>query len=56
MLTEEAMSKLNDHNTELTLDDRGDIADLLMDFELFRQHTITRAEEVLSASYALKRS
>lgn len=55
MLTQEAMDKLEDYNTELTLDDRGAIAELLMEFELFRQHAIFRVKEVEAAAHVLKR-
>lgn len=56
MLTQEAMDKLEDYNTPLTLDDRGAIAELLMEFELFRQHTIFRVKEVEAAAHVLKRN
>ena len=55
MLTQEAIDKLEDYNTELTLGDRGAVADLLMDFELFREHVIFRTKEVEAAAHVLKR-
>jgi len=55
MLTQEAMDKLEDYNTKLTLDDRGDIAELLMEFELFRQYTLKLNQEVINQANNIKR-
>jgi hypothetical protein len=55
MFTQEAIDKLENYNTELTLDDRGAIAELLGEFELFRQHVIFKVREVEAVAHTLKR-